>query len=379
MCDYKYNDRTENAKVLIINHNKFDLKNNGVNLLEKGIETVSVDSVDKAVSHINRLGTDIVLMDDKWPGGTGSDMFFKLKERADMGNIPVVLLSDEIKADDCNRICGNGIVDIIDKPHTSAKIIARIKTHILNKKLRDEVEKEKKKLEKLNREKNEFLGMTAHDMKNPVYNIAMLAKLLRDEDLEREEIREFAQDLVDTSDRMLELITSLVDLNRIEQGLVRLNPEVIDAMLIIRQAVDAYAERAKEKNIDIHFETDMKHLIMITDRNAFMQILDNLVSNAIKYSPPGKNVYLKLSESSEKIRFEVRDEGPGISEADQKQLFKKFAKLSAKPTGDESSTGLGLSIVQRYADLIKAKVWCESEPGKGANFILESPKKIMES
>jgi len=100
------------------------------------------------------------------------------------------------------------------------------------------------------------------------------------------------------------------------------------------------------------------------------QVLENLVSNAVKYSPPGKNIFVRLKKEASAARCEVQDEGPGLSAEDQKKLFGKFARLSAKPTGGEHATGLGLSIVKRMVEAMHGKVWCESEPGKGATFIV---------
>lgn len=101
------------------------------------------------------------------------------------------------------------------------------------------------------------------------------------------------------------------------------------------------------------------------------QVYENLISNAIKFSPANKNINVKIWEDGEKIRSIISDEGPGISKEDQKKLFGKFQVLSTKPTGGEKSTGLGLSIVKKYIEAMKGKVWCESEPGKGAHFYID--------
>jgi len=97
------------------------------------------------------------------------------------------------------------------------------------------------------------------------------------------------------------------------------------------------------------------------------------VSNAVKYSPPGKNIHVRLKKLPEVIRCEVQDEGPGLSAEDQKKLFGKFARLSAKPTGGEHATGLGLSIVKKLVEAMNGQVWCESEPGEGAKFVVQLP------
>jgi signal transduction histidine kinase len=125
---------------------------------------------------------------------------------------------------------------------------------------------------------------------------------------------------------------------------------------------------------------DDSMLIVLADKQAFWQVLDNFISNAVKYSPRGKNVWVRTlsrrDESGNLVgRLEVQDEGPGISESDMKKLFGKFARLSARPTGGEHSTGLGLSIVKKMVEAMNGKVWCESELGKGATFIVELPSQ----
>jgi signal transduction histidine kinase len=105
-----------------------------------------------------------------------------------------------------------------------------------------------------------------------------------------------------------------------------------------------------------------------------MQVLDNLVSNVVKYSPHGTRAYVRVKRNAEAVRVEVQDEGEGISPEDMKKLFGKFARLSAQPTGGEHSTGLGLSIVKKMVEAMNGKVWCESEFGNGATFIVELPQ-----
>jgi signal transduction histidine kinase len=119
--------------------------------------------------------------------------------------------------------------------------------------------------------------------------------------------------------------------------------------------------------------------VVLVDEQAFGQVMENLVSNAIKYSPPGKNIFISVylfpATSHTHLRIAVRDEGPGISESDQKKLFGKFARLTAQPTGGEDSTGLGLAIVKKMVEAMNGRVWCESEVGNGATFVLELPRR----
>jgi signal transduction histidine kinase len=145
----------------------------------------------------------------------------------------------------------------------------------------------------------------------------------------------------------------------------------------VRQTVEGYRQRARAKRIELHFEENNRPSMVAADTTQLVQIMDNLVSNAVKYSPSGKNIYVRVYQVDSRVRAEIKDEGPGISAEDQKRLFGKFARLSARPTAGEHSTGLGLAIVKRLVESMKGEVWCESHPGDGAAFIVELPEWNM--
>ena len=134
-----------------------------------------------------------------------------------------------------------------------------------------------------------------------------------------------------------------------------------------------YKKQAKIKNITLHLHTSKNQYYALVNKDTVHQILDNLISNAIKYSPYDKKVYIRINQSENRVRCEIQDEGPGLSQADQKKLFGKFTRLTPKPTGTEHSTGLGLFIVNKLVNAINGKVWCESELGKGTTFLVEFP------
>ena len=272
----------------------------------------------------------------------------------------------------------------------------------------------------LNQEKNEILGIVAHDLKNPIGAIRGLAELIENGSVEKEQLEQVAEQIVKSSNRIMDLVTNLLDINRLEQGGFQMNPCAVDIMPIVEGCIVQYQEIAVSKNIVLQYSNNATSSIVFGDEQAIMQVFDNLISNALKYSPLGKKVFVRiLSQSSLSeegraslamshwsndktnvpmtntpitndrvtnshailsdlssityLRLEVQDEGPGISEDDMKKLFGKFARLSARPTGGEHSTGLGLSIVKKMVEVMNGRVWCESELGKGATFIVELP------
>ncbi|MBE9561968.1 MAG: HAMP domain-containing histidine kinase, partial [Proteobacteria bacterium] len=146
-----------------------------------------------------------------------------------------------------------------------------------------------------------------------------------------------------------------------------------DILPFFQTIVQNYLRPAEDKNIEIRFNFVEESYQILADESAIFQVLDNLVSNAIKYSPHGKTVYLTLSKINDKVRCEIRDEGPGLNEKDLSKLFGKFARLTPRPTGDEHSTGLGLFIVKKLVEVMQGNVWCKSELGRGTIFIAEFP------
>ena len=142
--------------------------------------------------------------------------------------------------------------------------------------------------------------------------------------------------------------------------------EKADLGSIVRDVYDNMQEAAQQKNITVNLES--RKAFGIVDRNYLTQVFENLLSNAIKFSPRDKEVWVSVVEENGEILVNFVDEGPGIKKNEMDKLFEKFQKLSARPTGGEDSTGLGLSIVKKYVDVMGGRVWCESRPGKGARF-----------
>ncbi|MCS6808510.1 MAG: ATP-binding protein [Bacteroidota bacterium] len=244
-----------------------------------------------------------------------------------------------------------------------------------------ELEAANKRLEALNHEKDELLGIVAHDLKNPLTVIMTTSSALAKsaEELTPERIRTWSERMLATSKRMLNIISKLLRVNALEQGAQTFQKESIDVGNLITTVVEEYQERAAAKHIQLHCVVPEERLEAATDASGLTEILENLIDNAIKYSPHGTNVWVKAerirhpSQEQEELSILVQDEGPGFSEADKAKMFKKFTRLSAKPTGGEDSTGLGLSIVKKLVDMLGGRMNVQSESGKGAAFIITIP------
>jgi signal transduction histidine kinase len=229
----------------------------------------------------------------------------------------------------------------------------------------------------LNNEKNEFLGIAAHDLKNPLTVILGNAELIRMKDVSGITAKH-TSGILFAAGRMRDLISTLLDANAIEQGKYISNIERLDLREIVTQCVESNRAAADRKNIQLRVGIS-ETLWVKTDHAATMQIFDNLISNALKFSPPHTTVSIQTLPETGFVMVNIRDEGPGISAEDQKKLFQKFSRLTARPTGGESSNGLGLSIVKRLVEALEGTIQCQSTVGVGTNFMVRLPACAKEN
>jgi len=237
-------------------------------------------------------------------------------------------------------------------------------------------------LTQANRLKSRFLATTAHDLKNPLTGILLQAELIREQAGEElPEIESRAQRLGEIGKKMLHIINGLLDTAAQEVRDVTLRLEESNIPNLVYQVVSANLEYAASKAIKLTYHEMLAGECWgFVDEVHFRRAVDNLVNNAIKYSLWGTEVLVTVTprvvEGQTWVEIQVKDEGPGLSPEDKAQAFGLFQRLSAKPTGGELSTGLGLSIVKQMIELHGGRVWIESDLGHGATFCLELPLRV---
>ncbi len=233
------------------------------------------------------------------------------------------------------------------------------------------------RLKELDRERAEFLGIAAHDLRSPLNTIIGFAQLVGRYDPDATPTQIDAMDtIIRSSEHMRDLLNRFLSIRAIEEGRLEMKIEPCDLHGTAMLVVDGYRQKAREKGLALSFEPVAGLNPFVTaDQQSLQQIIENLVSNAIKFSPRDRPVTVRtrFSGGGETATVEVQDAGPGLSEEDQRELYGKFARLSARPTGGEVSTGLGLSIVKRLAEAMDGQLECRSRLGEGATFSLTLP------
>ena len=237
------------------------------------------------------------------------------------------------------------------------------------------IEQQNEELRRLNNLKNLFLGMAVHDLRSPIANIQLISDVMLGDGkgpLSAAEQHDFMKDINVQARFMNELISDILNMAEIEAGQLKLVIDEIDLAGFMKTIVRHHNKLAATKGTKVVLVSRPSGT-MLADVQRVRQAMDNLVSNAVKYSPPGSVVKLRVSRLRPGWHFEVEDEGPGISEKDRARLFQDFARLSARPTGGEKSTGLGLAIARRMVEAHGGQIGVVSEPGHGATFWFNIP------
>jgi signal transduction histidine kinase len=222
----------------------------------------------------------------------------------------------------------------------------------------------------LHNEKDTLMNIMVHDLKAPLNNIKGLTSLVAMDGTVNKDQEYYLKLISDATMSGLEMITDVLDAYSIESG-DTISQDEIDIQDFLTHRVNAFRKTASEKNVAVNAQTDQIHLR--TDKGYLSRILDNLISNAIKFSPSGTAVTVHAGIENGEIRFSIRDQGPGFSDNDKKHLFKKFKKLSARPTAGESSNGLGLAIVKILVDRLGGNIELISAQGEGSEFVIKLP------
>jgi two-component system sensor histidine kinase/response regulator len=358
--------------LLVVDDQESNIQVIGAALGQLGFEIVPATGGVQALQRLAVRRPDLILLDLLMPQMDGFEVCRRIRENADWAQIPIIFLSS---ADDKGlivRALESGGVDYITKPFNHAELVTRVRTHLALKRARDA-------LKQLAEDRDELLGILAHDLKNHLGGMDMSAQLLRDrtEAMSDPKLRLMAENISHYSSQMLTFVKEFLANASADHGL-NLKTDHVNLSDAAARTIQQHQQAAKCKDLVLAIVLPPNGTIVEADGAALNQVLDNLLSNAIKFSPPGKQIRLTVCPPGARyVECQVQDEGPGFTESDKAGMFRRYGRLSARPTGGEPSTGLGLSIVKKLVLAMHGELACESTLGKGATFAFRLPRAIL--
>ena len=337
----------------------------------------------QALDLLDGQAFDALLLDIDMPGLSGYEVLQRLKENLRLCQLPVIMISGLDKLDNVIHCIELGAEDYLTKPFNPVLLRARLNACLEKKYLREQQEtllrREVERLSKLTQLKDQFMSTVSHDLKSPVNIILGFTDLLKEElaegTLNSQRVEAWLDRIRNNAHKMLGLVGDMLDLARIESG-AALKLESLEIKSFLRQQLPDLQLTARQKNIELTFESDLDELELSFDPLLMAQVLDNLLSNAIKYTPAGGNVWLIARRSAEyggHLLIEVRDTGLGIPAADLPRLFDRFYRVNTIAHQAVSGSGLGLSIVKAAVDSHGGEIWVESQAGQGSSFKILLP------
>ena len=346
-------------------------------LEEAGFGVRVAHSLSDAERALEDDGPSAVLLDLVLPDASGLDGVARIRERG--RHVPIIVLTsleDESLALDA---LSAGADDYHVKGELDARSLVRSVRYAVERgRARRELAALSDELRALNEQKDRFLGMAAHDLRNPLGVVRGYADFLASGeagDVNEEQV-EILQTMRRASEYMLRLVEDLLDFSRIQVGRLDLEPTAFRIEELVERSISVHRMLAAKKDIAIDVERLDTVGEVVLDQHKIEQVLDNLVTNAIKFSHPGSHLHVRLEERGDRMVLVVRDEGVGIPEAEQARVFAPFEKTSARPTAGERSTGLGLAIVRNIVEAHGGTIDLESAPGRGSTFTVTLPRSI---
>ena len=308
---------------------------------------------------------DLVLLDMRMPGLDGFEVLAALQAMPQTREVPVVFLTADHERDSLTRAFSAGAVDYITKPFIAEELLARVRTHLDLKQARD-------RLARVADERQKVAEIVSHDLRNHFANILFSAELLRDAGMNDDTRERLAKSIRTSADAGVLFLQAFLDQQ--QDRMHGIPPQPIAARALLEEVAELMSYQSQSKHMCVRIDTDAADgMRLLAERAGVLHVLQNLLSNALKYAPPGSDVHLTAARQGNYGRLTVHDRGPGISPKDRERLFQRYVRLSAQPTGGESSTGLGLALAKQRARTMNGDIWYDDREGGGASFTLELP------
>ncbi len=332
-------------------------------LCANGYETLIANDGDECLNILETILPDLILLDIMMPRMSGIEVLQKIMCSEELKQIPVIMISAKTASADIKKALDTGASDYIKKPFEEIELLARVKVGIRLKNEGDH-------LREMISQRKDFVKIISHDLRSPFTAINGFAELLlSDNNLNRDQ-KESLQQIIDSVEFSQEYFNKLLSWAELEQNEIELNRKELNLEKVVKSSIRFHERKARKKEIKLIVSVDPSYQVL-ADEIFFRQVIENLLNNAIKYTPSGGTVSCTTSQQGKHNALIISDTGIGMPEDMQPEgLFDKKIVQSRRGTNNEKGTGIGLGICKKILDVHGFKLFFERNSSGGSDFII---------
>lgn len=369
---------TANTRIIVVDDSDSNVMILKSLLARRGFQVEAAFSGESALEMIHENPPDLVLLDIQMPNMDGYEVCRRLKAEAQTCDIPIIFISALDNTENIVHAFEAGGSDYVTKPFRFMEVVARVENHLMlvhqRRQLEARREQDHQRFEAINKMKTHFIGTATHDLKNPLLVIlGYVALMEKQASISENKIAiSSLQGIRSSVDKMTTLVTDMLDLVQMESG-VELHKKPVSLATFLRSCLQGFDVLADQSQIQLLFSQPLENLTVDIDEKRLKRVFDNLISNAIKYTPGGGTIEVKAFAQNGHSVIQVIDTGYGIPSDAVPHLFETFYRVKSEQHMQVDGTGLGLAIVKAIVEQHRGTIEVESEMGKGSSFTIRLP------